>query len=353
MNKIVEKKYWPIDESEKNKTCVLHISRHFNTVNNTNNINYAKKSKKRKTQTIFIVIPGNPGAPHFYQRLICELLDMTSDSEILEAYCLGHTGHTATDNVFTSFSFIEQTEHKIFLLRKQIFPKLFDNYYNKNNNTKIVLCGHSIGGWICIDIMRQLHEMENEFIKASLCLFPTVMHIGASPNGQKLGPLIGNKWIRESSAIVLNCLRNTCFQKCLINFVHYMQQNDDKMSMDYEDATIVVKQLFHPYVVRNAMYMGDTEMRLMKGLDAKTIKKHVKKIFFYYGPKDGWTQPISKHLQSVRKAVVNSKYSDDVDVNHMVRVDTHELPHACALGPTVKLLASVIVDDYIRDLFLA
>ena len=125
------------------------------------------------------------------------------------------------------------------------------------------------------------------------------------------------------------------------------------MSMDYEDASIVVKQLFHPYVVRNAMYMGDTEMRLMKGLDAKTIEKHVKKIFFYYGPKDGWTQPISKHLQSVRKAVVNSKYSDDVDVNQMVRVDTHELPHACALGPTVKLLASVIVDDYIRDLFLA
>ena len=276
---------------------------------------------------------------------MCELLEKTTDSEIFDAYCLGHTGHTASDNVFTSFSFIEQTSHKIFLLRNKIFP-------NKNSNSKFILCGHSIGGWICIDIMRQLRNVEISLITASLCLFPTVMHIGQSPNGKKLGPLIGNRCIRESAAMTLNCVRNCCIQKWLIEFVHYIQQNDDKMSMDYEDATVVVKQLFHPYVVRNAMHMGATEMKLMKDVDSQTIYKYGNKIYFYYGPKDGWTQPISRHLKCVRKAIKNSKHADDVDVNEMVRTDRHDMPHACALGPTVKLLASVIVDDYIRDLFL-
>ena len=59
-----------------------------------------------------------------------------------------------------------------------------------------------------------------------------------------------------------------------------MQQNDDKMSMDYEDATVVVNQLFHPYVVRNAMYMGATEMKLMKDVDSQTIYNYGNKIYF-------------------------------------------------------------------------
>ena len=33
--------------------------------------------------------------------------------------------------------------------------------------------------------------------------------------------------------------------------------------MDYEDAKLTVEKLMHPYVVRNAMYMGDTEMKSM------------------------------------------------------------------------------------------
>ena len=71
-----------------------------------------------------------------------------------------------------------------------------------SDEKKLVLIGHSIGAWICTDLMRQFQEIEQSKIRAVVCLFPTLMHIGKSPNGQSLGPLIGNYYVREFSAIV-------------------------------------------------------------------------------------------------------------------------------------------------------
>jgi len=115
--------------------------------------------------------------------------------------------------------------------------------------------------------------------------------------------------------------------------------------MDAVDARVTVEKLLHPDVVRNTMYMGDGEMRLMGKLDSKTIRKHAHKFFFYYGRNDGWTEPIEVHVSEVRKAVGNVHMAR---LDEIVRVDEYNIPHACSLAPTVKLLARVLVQEYVR-----
>ena len=322
---IVEEFQWPIDEAGILRSCVIGLRR--------NEVRPGVEGLK-DDKTVVIVIPGNPGPPHFYKRLMKKMLEISTPNEIDEMYCLGHTGHTSTDNVWQSFSYTEQTSHKLYMLRKMIFDTL-------GQRKKIVLIGHSIGAWICTDLMRQFKQTEQDKIQAVLCLFPTLMHIGESPNGKSLGPLIGNYYVREFSAIVVNLLKKCCLQRILSSTINWMQGN----IMDYEDAKLTVEKLLHPYVVRNAMYMGDTEMKSMGEIDSVTIKRHPDKFFFYFGPSDGWTQPIDQHLMKVREAV-----GSPIGLNDSVRVDANEMPHACTLGPSYATLAHILIEEYMRGI---
>jgi pimeloyl-ACP methyl ester carboxylesterase len=314
--------FWPVDDAGTSKACVLRSRRRGD----------GRTATGVNGPTI-VVIPGNPGPPHFYHRLMEEMLHCSTSSEIFEMYCLGHTGHTATDKVSQSFSYHEQTTHKLFLLRKHIFGTLGDR--------RVIFVGHSIGAWICIDMIRQLCVTEEPQVQAVLCLFPTLMHIGSTPNGKTLGPWIGNYVFREASAALIRCVNACCFRRCLFRLVQWAQQG----RMDAVDAQVTVEKLLHPDVVRNTMYMGDGEMRLMGKLDSKTIRKHAHKFFFYYGRNDGWTEPLEVHVSEVRKAI-GDVYMARLD--EMVRVDKHNIPHACTLAPTVKLLARVLVQEFVR-----
>ena len=319
---IVEEFQWPIDKVGKLRSCVIALRR--------NEVGPGVDDSKGE-KTVVVVIPGNPGPPQFYRRLMEKMLEISTPDEVDEIYCLGHTGHTSTDNVWQTFSYTEQTSHKLYMLRNKIFGR----------KKKLVLIGHSIGAWICTDLMRQFQEIEQSKIRAVVCLFPTLMHIGKSPNGQSLGPLIGNYYVREFSAIVVNLLRKCCLERLLSSMINWMQGN----VMDYEDAKLTVEKLIHPYVVRNAMYMGDTEMKSMGEIDSVTIRRHADKFFFYFGPSDGWTQPIDEHLMKVREAIGSS-----TRLNDLVRVDTNEIPHACTLGPSYAALARILIEEYMRGI---
>lgn len=50
-----------------------------------------------------------------------------------------------------------------------------------------------------------------------------------------------------------------------------------------------VIQLLHPVSLKRVFMLAKQEMILVKELDDKLISEHKKKLYLYYGSKDGWT----------------------------------------------------------------
>jgi alpha-beta hydrolase superfamily lysophospholipase len=86
-------------------------------------------------------------------------------------------GHSAKETNQTGqlFTLQEQIEHKVDcfdLLRKQCDP-----------DTKFVLIGHSVGSFICAELLK---ARPHHNIVRLIALFPTLQHIAKTPNGVAL-----------------------------------------------------------------------------------------------------------------------------------------------------------------------
>jgi alpha-beta hydrolase superfamily lysophospholipase len=87
---------------------------------------------------------------------------------------LGHSSKTGnpTNRLFT---LQEQIQHKI---------DCFDMVYKQcEPETKFVLVGHSVGSFICTEV---LEARPNQNIIRLIALFPTLQHIAKTPNGVAL-----------------------------------------------------------------------------------------------------------------------------------------------------------------------
>lgn len=82
-------------------------------------------------------------------------------------------------------------------------------------------------------------------------------------------------------------------------------------------------------VLRKIINLGKEEMKYVREADHETISKHVDKLWFYYGAKDGWTpvkyykNMISRHpdlnAQLCQRGFQHSfVFKDDVDMGHIV-----------------------------------
>jgi hypothetical protein len=127
--------WWPLASrsGQKVSTCVLRAFREGNDP--AKGEEFIKK-RNGSSDVIFVLIPGNPGTPHFYELFLRNIV--ASSDVVSEAYCIGHTGHTrsttgATER-YESFSYHDQAYHKVLALEEYIFKP----------GKRVVLCGHSI-----------------------------------------------------------------------------------------------------------------------------------------------------------------------------------------------------------------
>lgn len=71
----------------------------------------------------------------------------------------------------------QQVDHKANILRKFA-----------SRNTKIYIIGHSMGAKVALELLK-IPEIEEQIVKCFM-LFPTIEHIGDSPNAQFIKPFI-------------------------------------------------------------------------------------------------------------------------------------------------------------------
>jgi alpha-beta hydrolase superfamily lysophospholipase len=90
---------------------------------------------------------------------------------------VSHLGHSSKTGNPTNrlFTLQEQIQHKI---------DCFDMVYKQcEPETKFVLVGHSVGSFICTEVLK---ARPNQNIIRLIALFPTLQHIAKTPNGVAL-----------------------------------------------------------------------------------------------------------------------------------------------------------------------
>lgn len=88
----------------------------------------------------------------------------------------GTTQDTVSTNLATNSHALRTVDHKIAFLKMLVKAR---------PDVKVVLVGHSVGAHICLEAIKALPPSN---VLMTALLFPTVMHIGDSPNGAPTPP---------------------------------------------------------------------------------------------------------------------------------------------------------------------
>eukprot|EP00055_Hartaetosiga_balthica_P015817 m.96394 g.96394 ORF g.96394 m.96394 type:complete len:406 (+) comp8966_c0_seq5:136-1353(+) len=240
-----------------------------------------------EVKRVIVMIPGNPGNPKFYTEYMTEI------HERLKVPCvvLGHTGQSFLSKGKATFSHFHQVEHKVKLM------KLVQTRYP---SAKFILVGHSIGAWIGTEMLRSLNQDDVSLV---INLFPTVHHIGTTPNGKRLYPLL--RHLRNPIAELFGILGRLLPSVVLEAMVtwHLKRGKETDPSKCCVEAAC---SLTYPEVALQAFYMGCCELEYMRDIDHLHYQNHEEKLVWYYGENDEWLTP--HHVDDIMRMLPKSTH---------------------------------------------
>ncbi|KAI8576325.1 hypothetical protein K450DRAFT_257222 [Umbelopsis ramanniana AG] len=264
-------------------------------------------------KVVVLLVPGNPGLVDYYTTFCEEIHDALSHSSLsLDIIAVSHLGHSSKPLNTTKqlFTLQEQIQHKIEcfdIIRKQYGPE-----------TKIVLIGHSVGSFICTEVLK---ARPNHNIVRLIALFPTLQHIAKTPNGVALSPIfpVIPRTIVSWSASLLSWIHPTV-RKTIVSYI--TKQPDPSLSVTSD-------QLLQRNVVNNALFMAGQEMASIKELDYDFYHAHVKKFIIYFSPKDSWAP--QDHYDDMKSRFPNAN----------ITLCEENLPHAFVLDHAKSMAKKV------------
>jgi hypothetical protein len=127
-------------------------------------------AQSKRVDTMFVIIPGNPGLVEFYEQFAIELCQKTNYPII----GISHTGHLFDDHLkdWQAVDLQTQIQHKVKFIKNHL---LGDQALSLgvDNKTKFILVGHSIGCHVILQILNQLDAETKSKVKSTMHLFPT------------------------------------------------------------------------------------------------------------------------------------------------------------------------------------
>jgi hypothetical protein len=261
----------------------------------------------------------------------------------MDVICVGHTSHSrrsAEGQWLRRFALADQIRHKraFLALLAARFPR-----------ARLVLGGHSVGAHIALQAINpgaqaqveaaaeadtaaaktpaqaQAAEAEAAALLARVdrvfCLFPTVMHIGASSNGQRLLPVF--RFGRQAAYLfagAAHTLLPTSMQRALLGLG--IDAGDEAPgphgpgSAGNAKAVDTALSVLHPDVAANALYMALTEMRQIGDLDWAHARALEEKLAFFYAARgeDGWVR--DEDADAVERQLTRSRVVRCADARH-------------------------------------
>lgn len=147
---------------------------------------------------LIFLIGGNPGLISYYEPFLSTLYDLLSSSSVSGSSqfyiyansLVGFENATFADGTeaLGPVGLPQQIKNTEDLIYAQIKLYLKENPH-KNTVPKVILMGHSVGGYILLELIRQHKERiedqgEGDFdLIGGILLFPTIVNIAKSPLG--------------------------------------------------------------------------------------------------------------------------------------------------------------------------
>uniref|UniRef100_A0A0N4ZP62 Lipid droplet-associated hydrolase n=1 Tax=Parastrongyloides trichosuri TaxID=131310 RepID=A0A0N4ZP62_PARTI len=269
------------------------------------------------------MVPGNPGNDGFYERFGRQLLNNLIKKKEEEKYVfltLSHVNHVKRSNNpknGESYKLQFQVDHKY---------NFINEFLSKDN--ELILIGHSIGSYMILKVLPQLIESG---YNPSLVfgLFPTIERMSDTPNGQRLYPILkcldNYPYLTKCITIWFDIMP-IAFKKFLINCNYGFSDNIDKCIINS------ASELFNSTVIKNIIHMSRDELDNVLQYDLD-LKPYSKKIYLYYGLKDGWV-PLC-YGEDMRKR-------KEIDDDHIIYDDTNS-EHAFVIKES-NIIADKLID---------
>lgn len=294
-----------------------------------------------------VIVPGNPGVVEFYERFSAVLHEELGHG--VHVTVVSHAGHArGRHNNKRVFDFQDQVRHKQEFLRALMDGTLQVLHSSSNHDTladvrahtprpeatgsqpgstadpiqapvpQFVLMGHSIGAYMCTQLMCTLPE--HSVAQAHL-LTPTLLHIGSTPNGRRLTPVF--RYLRWAAALLAGAL--SLMPSFLRRWLLSWNVGTDACALDG------MEELCCPHVVRNSLWMALHEMEQLRDLDDRPLRQHAHKIRGLFAHGDQWVPPEHRELLTSRFADIDWQLAQDARVKHaFVLTGPDQVARQCA-----------------------
>uniref|UniRef100_K3X1E7 Serine aminopeptidase S33 domain-containing protein n=1 Tax=Globisporangium ultimum (strain ATCC 200006 / CBS 805.95 / DAOM BR144) TaxID=431595 RepID=K3X1E7_GLOUD len=250
------------------------------------------------SDVLVLIVPGNPGIAHFYLPLMREIVARHGRRH--EVRSISNAGHFMPwKNNGREFTFQEQIEHKLNYVGQRVA---------QNPNLKLIVIGHSIGGYITLKIAERYPEHV-----AKLCLMqPTIMHMMKTTKGAALAPVFEQYKHAIKLVHMLEFLCPTVVRQFFIRLA-IGHTTEDVL----QHATL---SLVNRHVMRNVLLMALHEMQQVCELDDSLVRTHEDKTLFVYSPIDDWVpnefvQGYQERFTKSRHRMIPQSHGFMMDVN--------------------------------------
>ncbi|KAG9307645.1 hypothetical protein G9A89_023210 [Geosiphon pyriformis] len=279
-------------------------------------VNRDDNKKNNKRTLVFFMIPGNPGVIDYYTPFLGRVFEECQRGECRVVVVGGHTWDTeslsSSPNDQKLYTLKDQIGHKI-----KCLDKLREKFTTSEDERgpRFILCGHSIGAFICSEILR---ARPNHGIEQIYALHPTLQHIANTPNGKKLRLLFCERSRNLAASFIASVrwLLGPTKLKTLVWILTW--QSEPALSVTAD------KLLSHGQILKNALRMAETEMMEVLDLDQEFYQANLEKYVFYFGKNDGWV-PVEHYEDLVRRFPESKIYLCDEGTKHAFVVDHSEI----------------------------
>lgn len=169
---------------------------------------------------------------------------------------------------------------KVYDLEQQVDHKIAFVEDHLPQGTNVTLVGHSIGAHIILRIIKHFESVSKFSSIHNYLLFPTIERMKTSPNGRVLWPILDYlRWLVVFLTVFAYVLPERLKDAIL---ALYFGSNVAACSVR------ATKELLHPRLVQNVLFMAYNELKEVNDADVDTISRHKDRITLYYGATDGW-----------------------------------------------------------------
>lgn len=244
------------------------------------------------SNVLVLIIPGNPGVPHFSMPLMRELVHLIGRD--YEVRCISQTGHFMPwKNNDRTFTFQEQMDHKVQYIQQRI---------KANPSLRLILIGHSIGSYISLKVAQQFPDR----IEKIVLMQPTLADMAKTRQGRKLMPVFERFHHAVRVVTFLEYLTPLALRRWLVRLAigSHLEDVIQQASFSIVNAS----------VARNMLFMALHEMQQVCEFDATLVQPHEAKTLFVFSAIDEWVpghlvQQYQTEFKKARHRVVSQEHA--------------------------------------------